>query len=53
MKSPTVLTFIQSALWQVLAYVLRVLSIQNPVNLGDYAGWFVLILVCDIDMAGR
>lgn len=36
---------IMSCLWQTLAYVFRVLSIENPDNLPLYALWFVLILV--------
>lgn len=35
----------QGAIWQTIAYIFRVLSIQNPASLGNYAGWFVLILV--------
>lgn len=36
------------ALWQVLAYALRIVSINNPTNVGLYSGWFVLILVSSI-----
>ena len=32
-------------LWQTLTYIFRILSIQNPAALSDYAAWFVLILV--------
>ncbi|PCH08475.1 RTA-like protein [Penicillium occitanis (nom. inval.)] len=34
-----------SALWQSITYILRIISIKNPTSLGDYAGWFVLILI--------
>ena len=37
-----------SALWQTLAYAFRVVSIYNPASLGDYAAWFVLILVAPL-----
>lgn len=37
-----------SALWQFLAYVFRVLSIQHPASFGAYAGWFVLLLVAPV-----
>ena len=33
------------ALWQTLTYIFRILSIQNPAALSEYAAWFVLILV--------
>ncbi len=33
------------ALWQTIAYAFRIISIKNPASLGDYAAWFVLILV--------
>ncbi|KAK5195854.1 hypothetical protein LTR92_004795 [Exophiala xenobiotica] len=33
------------ALWQTIAYIFRVISIADPASLGDYAAWFVLILV--------
>jgi hypothetical protein len=35
----------QGALWQTIAYIFRVISIADPASLGDYAAWFVLILV--------
>ncbi|KAH7142661.1 RTA-like protein [Dactylonectria estremocensis] len=31
-----------------LAYLFRILSIENPTSLGLYAGWFVLILIAPI-----
>lgn len=34
-----------SALWQTIAYIFRIVSIKTPASLGDYAAWFVLILV--------
>ncbi|EED22970.1 conserved hypothetical protein [Talaromyces stipitatus ATCC 10500] len=34
-----------SVLWQAITYILRIISIKNPTSLGDYAGWFVLILI--------
>ena len=36
---------VASATAQTIAYIFRILSIQNPANFGDYAAWFVLILV--------
>ncbi|UKZ96632.1 uncharacterized protein TrAFT101_011410 [Trichoderma asperellum] len=36
---------IMSALWQTLTYIFRTLSIQNPASYGDYAAWFILILI--------
>ncbi len=41
----------QGALWQTVAYSFRIVSIANPTSLGDYAAWFVLILViCTPDL---
>lgn len=37
-----------SALWQTLTYIFRTLSIQNPGSYGNYAAWFVLILVAPL-----
>ena len=37
-----------SALWQMVAYIFRIISINNPTSLGDYAVWFVLILVAPL-----
>ncbi|KAK3725926.1 hypothetical protein LTR37_000074 [Vermiconidia calcicola] len=37
-----------SALWQMAAYIFRVLSINAPASLGAYAAWFVLILVAPL-----
>ncbi|OKL56095.1 hypothetical protein UA08_08788 [Talaromyces atroroseus] len=37
-----------SALWQTITYILRIVSIKTPASLGDYAGWFVLILVAPL-----
>jgi hypothetical protein len=37
-----------SALWQLLTYIFRALSIQNPASLGLYAAWFVLILIAPL-----
>ncbi|KAI1629071.1 RTA1 like protein-domain-containing protein [Exophiala viscosa] len=36
------------ALWQTIAYIFRILSIEQPGNLGNYAAWFVLILVAPL-----
>ncbi|KAK5461090.1 hypothetical protein LTS15_003153 [Exophiala xenobiotica] len=36
------------ALWQTIAYIYRVISIADPASLGDYAAWFVLILVAPL-----
>jgi hypothetical protein len=38
---------IMGNLLQFIAYVLRVLSINNADSLGLYSGWFVLIAVSD------
>jgi hypothetical protein len=37
-----------SALWQTAAYAFRIISINSPASLGDYATWFVLILVAPL-----
>lgn len=37
-----------SGIAQTLTYVFRVLSILNPVNFGDYAVWFILILLAPL-----
>ena len=37
-----------SALWQTVAYAFRIMSIKTPANLGNYAAWFVLILVAPL-----
>lgn len=37
-----------SALWQTLTYIFRTLSIQNPASYGNYAAWFILILVAPL-----
>jgi hypothetical protein len=37
-----------SAFWQFVAYVFRIISINAPANLGNYAAWFVLILVAPL-----
>lgn len=37
-----------SALWQTIAYAFRIVSIETPANLGNYAAWFVLILVAPL-----
>jgi hypothetical protein len=34
-----------SGIWQTVNYIFRILSIQNPASYGDYAAWFILILV--------
>ena len=34
-----------SAIWQIVAYVTRIISLESPANLGPYVSWFVLILV--------
>jgi hypothetical protein len=31
--------------WHTIAYIVRIISIQNPANLPYYALWFVLVLV--------
>ncbi|MCJ1301210.1 hypothetical protein MMC08_004009 [Hypocenomyce scalaris] len=37
-----------SGVWQTVAYIFRVLSITYPASFGDYAAWFVLILVAPL-----
>jgi hypothetical protein len=37
-----------SALAQLLCYIFRTLSIQNPFSFNDYVAWFVLILVAPL-----
>ena len=37
-----------SALWQLIAYIFRVISINTPASLSNYAVWFVLILVAPL-----
>lgn len=37
-----------SALWQTIAYAFRVVSIKTPASMGNYAAWFVLILVAPL-----
>jgi ammonia channel protein AmtB len=37
-----------SGLIQTITYIFRVLSILNPASYGDYAGWFVLILIAPL-----
>ncbi|CAK7270394.1 hypothetical protein SEPCBS119000_004069 [Sporothrix epigloea] len=39
---------IMSSLWQLLTYIFRTISIQTPASFGDYAAWFVLILVAPL-----
>jgi hypothetical protein len=38
----------KGALWQAIAYIFRVISINTPASLGNYAAWFVLILVAPL-----
>ncbi|CAK7231652.1 hypothetical protein SCUCBS95973_007990 [Sporothrix curviconia] len=39
---------IMSSLWQLLTYIFRTVSIQAPASFGDFAAWFVLILVAPL-----
>ncbi|OAA59756.1 RTA-like protein [Niveomyces insectorum RCEF 264] len=39
---------IMSSLWQFLTYIFRTISIQSPASFGDYAAWFVLILIAPL-----
>lgn len=39
---------VMSSLWQLLTYIFRTVSIQSPASFGDYAAWFVLILVAPL-----
>jgi hypothetical protein len=47
-RKPYSWIIIMAALWQMLTYIFRTLSIQNPGSYGDYAAWFVLILVAPL-----
>ncbi|KAF4634116.1 hypothetical protein G7Y89_g3990 [Cudoniella acicularis] len=37
-----------SGLAQTIAYIFRIISINNPSSLGPYAAWFVLILIAPV-----
>ncbi|PKK53927.1 hypothetical protein CI102_1176 [Trichoderma harzianum] len=39
---------IMSGIWQVLTYIFRTISIQQPHSFNYYAAWFVLILVAPL-----
>ncbi|KAL1890735.1 hypothetical protein Sste5346_008060 [Sporothrix stenoceras] len=39
---------VMSAFWQLLTYIFRSISIQTPASFGNYAAWFVLILVAPL-----
>ncbi|KAL6787279.1 RTA1 like domain-containing protein [Trichoderma sp. SZMC 28012] len=39
---------IMSGIWQVLTYIFRTISIQQPDSFNYYAAWFVLILVAPL-----
>ncbi|KAL7917446.1 RTA1 like domain-containing protein [Trichoderma austrokoningii] len=47
-RKPYSWIIIMSALWQVLTYIFRTLSIQNPASYSSYVAWFVLILVAPL-----
>ncbi|EHK48506.1 hypothetical protein TRIATDRAFT_290167 [Trichoderma atroviride IMI 206040] len=47
-RKPYSWIIIMSALWQTLTYIFRTISIQNPASYGNYAAWFVLILVAPL-----
>ncbi|CAM1507661.1 Fc.00g073020.m01.CDS01 [Cosmosporella sp. VM-42] len=47
-RKPYSCIIIMSALWQTLTYVFRSLSIREPASFGDYAAWFILILVAPL-----
>lgn len=44
-RKPYCWVIILSGLAQTLCYIFRILSIKNPTVFGDYAVWFILILV--------
>jgi hypothetical protein len=44
-RKPYCWVIVMSALLQTAGYISRVLSIRSPANFGEYATWFVLILV--------
>jgi hypothetical protein len=44
-KKPYCWVIVMSALLQTAGYISRVLSIRSPADFGEYATWFVLILV--------
>ena len=37
-----------SALWQFLTYVIRIISIKNPTQVGYYSAWFILMLLAPL-----
>ncbi|KAF5878265.1 putative rta1 domain-containing protein [Botrytis fragariae] len=39
---------VASGLAQTLAYIFRVTSIKSPASFGDYAAWFILILIAPL-----
>jgi energy-converting hydrogenase Eha subunit E len=39
---------VMSTLWQLLTYIFRTVSIEAPASFGDYAAWFVLILIAPL-----
>ncbi|KAM0141532.1 hypothetical protein ACHAO1_001720 [Botrytis cinerea] len=39
---------IVSGIAQTLAYIFRVISIKNPASFGNYAAWFILILIAPL-----
>ncbi|ERS95305.1 hypothetical protein HMPREF1624_08183 [Sporothrix schenckii ATCC 58251] len=39
---------VMSVLWQLLTYIFRTISIQTPASFGDYAAWFVLVLIAPL-----
>lgn len=47
-RKPYSWVIIMSSIWQFLTYIFRSLSIQNPASFGNYAAWFVLILVAPL-----
>jgi hypothetical protein len=44
-KKPYCWVIVMSALLQTAGFISRVLSIRSPADFGEYATWFVLILV--------
>jgi hypothetical protein len=44
-KKPYCWVIVMSALLQTVGFISRILSIRSPAEFGEYATWFVLILV--------
>ncbi|CAK7243880.1 MAG: hypothetical protein STHCBS139747_005410 [Sporothrix thermara] len=47
-RKPYCWVIVMSTFWQLLTYIFRTVSILAPASFGDYAAWFVLILVAPL-----